>query len=239
MFPTAGCSFTFQTLLLYTNVCTPPSPTVTFNMGDDDPHATQRRRVDEARPVWLNDVLAEVRSGLRQEMQAEMQKLRAELSALSLSPPPRVYPESPTPEAWNLLVSDPDLPPIVTPLLVALAGAAPTVLDEAISEKFHVAYTHLLSLRQQPPCTAASITSRPSRSNSAHSRAGLQDFDGRQVYVSNAGTVYDISRPPPRPCRTCNEMHWSFHCPRRNATLSSSQRNSRMGAGPATPHSFQ
>ena len=148
-------------------------------MGDDDP-ATHRRRVDEARPAWLSDVLAEVRSGLRMEMQAEMQKLRSELSALSISTvPSRNYPDTPTTAAWNLLMTDPDLPPVVTPLLVALAAAAPTVLDEAIAETFHAAYTHLLSLCQKPLPAAVSAPARPMRSSSSHSRAGLQEFEGR------------------------------------------------------------
>ena len=167
-----------------------------------------------------------------------MQKLRDELASVFISSPAaRQYPETPTTAAWNLLVTDPDLPPVVTPLIVALAAAAPTVLDEAIADKFQTAYSHLLALRQQPPPAPTSAPAGPSRSSSSHSRAGIQQFDGRQVYVSNAGTVYDISRPPPRPCRTCNEMHWSFHCPRRTSATATYQRNSRMGAGPAAPYS--
>ena len=168
-------------------------------MGDDPAQASQRRRVDEPRPAWLSDVLAEVRASLRTEMQAEMQKLRDELASVYISSPAaRQYPETPTTATCNLLVTDPDLPPIVTPLLVALAAAAPTVLDEAIADKFQTAYSHLLALRQQPPPAPTSAPAGPSRSSSSHSRAGIQQFDGRQVYVSNAGTVYDISRPPPR-----------------------------------------
>jgi hypothetical protein len=186
--------------------------------------ASQCRRGDDEPPSWALPLFA---------LTADVRELRQRLEALSLAPNrPSLptYPAEVTAPALSDLAADPRSPPMAVPFLLAMAAALPTLLDEATVATFQRAYEHALTLHQSPP--PAGPSGHRSRTPSR-----FVTVNGRQHYVTNQGVQYDIAQPPPRPCRACGAMHWSWQCPAQSSrtppTQNLFQRNSSTGGGAA------
>ena len=221
-------------------------------MNDSPDHKVQKLN-EEAPPSWLAHVVDTIKAEVRKEMKAEILQLHQRLDALNIQDPrERSYPTEPTPQAWENLLRDPAFGPEFTPLIDAI-GAASTIptIDENVVSKINAAYAHLVSIRrastdattrphQQPrlPCSASSSSRGPTG-------RGLIEFEGRTLYVSQSGNIFDPEKDPPKPCRNCpGQYHWAFKCPKSTysayaASSSAQSRNSIGGGGyaaPSAPH---
>ena len=194
---------------------------------------SQRRRVEEGPPSWAIPLLSAI-----PQLSDEVRQLKEKFAALSVSPQSQspAYPSEVTAKALSDLSTDPRTPPSAAPFLIALAANFPTATDEAHLAPVQQAYDHALQLRQEPAGAPPGTPTGRSRSQSRFRMLG-----GKQMYVTNRGVMYDISKPPPKPCRNCNGLHWSWHCPYETSRVPPppGQQNSHMGVGPAVQPSSQ
>ena len=56
------------------------------------------------------------------------------------------------------------------------------------------------------------------RRSTSSGRGRLISFEGRQLYISNAGRTFDTSQPPPYNCYRCGGTHWAIHCTAQNSS---------------------
>ena len=106
----------------------------------------------------------------------------------------------------------PDLPSWVSRTLQPLAAFTnnPTV-DTA----------QLLAERESPGVEFSAMEAHklsspsPYRRSTSSGRGRLISFEGRQLYISNAGRTFDISQPPPYNCY--GGSHWAIHCTAQNS----------------------
>ena len=182
----------------------------TMSASNSGPHPgepdAQRRRTEDPPPAWVAQLLS---------LPNEIRELRERLDAMSISSQhqrPRVtFPTIVTAQALADLAADPQTPPVAAPFLVALGTVFPVLLDDSHIAAVQQAYDHALRLREPPnPSTPRPRSSSQSRSPQRF----VTDASGRTFYVTNSGKYYDISLPPPKPCRVCGVYHWSWNCPR-------------------------
>ena len=190
-----------------------------------DPSAKARAVAPDVSAIvgHLQPLFKEMQDKLAAQLQAQLQEGLAKLG-LTLQPTaPPAYPDSVSKEALARLEQDPEIPDFTRSSVRALSFCLEHLQDEQAQMLIQSAYTDLLSARQSvlpPQAQPASPMHRPSqsRTSSAH-RSGpptsrLVHQNGVTYYRTNTGRMYDISRPPPYPCKVCNVSHWSWECPR-------------------------
>ena len=203
--------------------------------GEPDP---QRRRVEEGPPSWAIPLLSAL-----PQLSDEVRQLKEKFAALSVSASQSqspAYPSVVTARALADLSTDPRTPPFAVPFLIALATNFPSSSDEAHLAPVQQAYDHALQLRQEPAGGSQGPSAGPSAGRS-RSPSRFRMVGGKMMYVTNRGIMYDISKPPPKPCRGCGGAHWSWHCPYETSRFPPppGQQNSHMGVGPAVQSSSQ
>jgi len=130
-----------------------------------------------------------------------------------LSTPPAFPPR--TVASINALLSRPNQPSWVSRTLLPLATFTnnPTIdTAQLLADSLWVSIAENSS-----PGLPRSSPSTYRRSTSS-GRGRLISFEGRQLYISNAGRTFDTSQPPPYNCYRCGGTHWAIHCTAQNSS---------------------
>ena len=159
----------------------------------------------ESPPAWFQPILTQL-----QQMHQHQQALEAAIAQLRPAvpiPPIPVYPEAVNPDSILALSQDVRLPDKFRSFARLLVLALPHALADDDTAALQAGYTTLLSL-----LTSQSDEDGARRRSTSRGRFVQQD--GRQLYVSQKGRFFDVSLPPPYPCRKCQQLHWNWiPCP--------------------------
>jgi hypothetical protein len=169
-------------------------------------------------------------------LEGKITTLESRINTISFSEPLPALPEKVSPEALDALAVHDGLPAdysaFIPILRIALRAAAS---PEELEHCQHAYDQMTLVLRDSAPPTPEEPPSRTPRSRSRSpnsqtpSRPRFQTQNGRKFYVARSGKKYDISRPPPYPCKECKENHWYWE------SCSSSSTPSRQNSRPVAP----
>ena len=187
--------------------------------------------MDEASPPpWA--------AALFSRLEGKIASLESRINALSISEPAPALPEKISPEALEALTAHTGVPPdyqaFLPVLQIALRAAAS---PEEVEQCQHAYDQVVLVLNESAPPTPDEGLARPPRSRSRSpqsqtpSRPRFQTQNGRKFYVARSGKKYDISRPPPYPCKECKENHWYWE----SCSVASTSAPSRQNSRPVAP----
>ena len=207
-------------------------------MGDDPAAKARAVSVDaSALMAQLQPLLSKMQQDLQSQLQSQMEAQFAALAVTLQRSSAPTFPTAVSADALARLEQDGTLPDFTRSSIRALSYALTNVQDEQLHALVQTAYSDLVTARQAPP-TTGTATGSIARSSSQRSFSSRRQPSpsrfihqgGLVFYKSNNGRLYDISGPPPRPCRDCNVPHWSWQCPHnQSASTMPHSQNSRAG----------
>jgi len=191
-----------------------------FDSAEETPSPPKTRIVTNTNPELAQAILT-ISTTQQQHYQLLLQlaeKVSAiQLAANTLPPDSNTLPSIPVLNAANLnvLQQASALPQWVYGILEVLSRylahpsdpAASAVMADDLWKLVH----HAANFPEpaNTPYSGKPRSPRPfNRTYSPASRGRKIQFEGKTLYVSKSGRTFDISKPPPYPCRSCHKLHW-------------------------------